>query len=129
MKIEDIIKLVDAGFKAEHIAQMYAAEKIEVQNNAPKQEAPLPGAASTVQSNTEPIPTESGKAPDPEPSPTPDPKPEESTNKELDDLKQQLEQSQAAVQNLQNMIASINVGGTQTETVEDHLHKMFEGLY
>lgn len=127
MTIDDVIKLVNAGFKADQIAQMYAAEKIDPP--APPQEnsqtAPLPGA------QTPPITQETQHTPLSVPAEPP--KVEEAptdSNKEIEDLKKQLEASQASVQSLQNLMASVNVAGTaKTETAEDYLKKIFSEMY
>lgn len=126
MTIDDVIKLVNAGFKADQIAQMYAAEKIDPP--APPQEnpqtAPLPGA------QTPPITQETQQTPLSVPAEPP--KVEEApkdSNKEIEDLKKQLEASQASVQSLQNLMASVNVAGTvKTETAEDYLKKIFSEM-
>lgn len=127
MTIDDVIKLVNAGFKADQIAQMYAAEKIDPP--APPQEnpqtAPLPGA------QTPPITQETQQTPISVPAEPP--KVEEApkdSNKEIEDLKKQLEESQASVQSLQNLMASVNVAGTaKPETAEDYLKKIFSEMY
>lgn len=126
MNIEDVIKLVDAGFKAEHIAQMYAAEKIQMpaQNQsgvalpATQEEAPASQPLTFQQ------PDPAGATPDP----VPDPKPEEVQNKEVEDLKKQLEESQKAVRNLQGVISSMDVVGAKDESVDDYLHRIFKEI-
>lgn len=130
MTIDDVIKLVNAGFKADQIAQMYAAEKVEVPSNTSQDVtqsnmAPLPGA------QTPPITQETQQ--NPLSVPAEPPKVEEApkdSNKEIEDLKKQLEASQASVQSLQNLMASVNVAGTvKTETAEDYLKKIFSEMY
>lgn len=127
MTIDDVIKLVNAGFKADQIAQMYAAEKID------------PPAQDNLQSNTSPLPGESTPPITQETQQTPlsvpaeSPKVEEAptdSNKEIEDLKKKLEESQASVQSLQNLMASVNVAGTaKQETAEDYLKKIFSEMY
>lgn len=143
MTIDDVIKLVNAGFKADQIAQMYAAEKIDPpappqETNQTAQEksqisldnlrsnlAPLPGA------QTPPITQETQQTPLSVPAEPPkvEGAPTDS-NKEIEDLKKQLEASQASVQSLQNLMASVNVAGTaKLETAEDYLKKIFSEMY
>ena len=117
MTIDDVIKLVNAGFKADQIAQMYAAEKVEVPSNTSNNTSPLPGEPTPpitqeTQQNPLSVPAESPKV---EETPT-------DSNKEIEDLKKQLEESKASVQSLQNLMASVNVAGTaKQETAEDYL--------
>lgn len=123
MTIDDVIKLVNAGFKADQIAQMYAAEKIDppAQNQAtpPPKELTPPITQETQQTPLS-VPAESPKV---EGAPT-------DSNKEIEDLKKQLEESKASVQSLQNLMASVNVAGTtKQETAEDYLKKIFSEMY
>ena len=129
MTIDDVIKLVNAGFKADQIAQMYAAEKVEVPSNT----------SNNLQSNTSPLPGEPTPPIMQETQQTPlsvpaeSPKVEETptdSNKEIEDLKKQLKESKASVQSLQNLMASVNVAGTaKQETAEDYLKKIFSEMY
>ena len=127
MTIDDVIKLVNAGFKADQIAQMYAAEKIEVpaqsqenSNTSPFPGEPTPPITQETQQTPLSVPAESPKV---EEAPT-------DSNKEIEDLKKQLEESKASVQSLQNMMASINVSGTaKQETADDYLHNIFSKMY
>jgi outer membrane biosynthesis protein TonB len=124
MKIEDIIKLVDAGFKAEQIAQMYAAEKIEVpekdQATPPPMELSTPITTPETQQTPISVPAESPKV---EEAP-------EDHNTELEDLKRELAESKASVSALQGIMASFNVGeSASNESVDDYLHKAFADFY
>lgn len=127
MTIDDVIKLVNAGFKADQIAQMYAAEKIDPPAPSPEksQTSPLPGEPTPpitqeAQQTHLSVPAESPKV---EEAPT-------DSNKEIEDLKKKLEESQASVQSLQNLMASVNVAGTaKQETAEDYLKKIFSEMY
>lgn len=136
MTIDDVIKLVNAGFKADQVAQMYAAEKIDPP--APPQENPQT-APDVLQSNTTPLPgaqtppitqeTQQTPLSVPAEPPNVEEAPKDS-NKEIEDLKRQLEESQASVQSLQNLMASVNVAGTaKPETAEDYLKKIFSEMY
>lgn len=146
MTIDDVIKLVNAGFKADQIAQMYAAEKVEVpsntsqdvtQSNTSQEKSAI--SLDNLRSNLSPLPGESTPPITPETQQNPlsvpaePPKVEEAptdSNKEIEDLKKQLEASQASVQSLQNLMASVNVAGTaKTETAEDYLKKIFSEMY
>ena len=125
MTIDDVIKLVNAGFKADQIAQMYAAEKVEVPSNTTNNTSPLPGESippitQETQQTPLSVPAESPKV---EETPT-------DSNKEIEDLKKKLEESQASVQSLQNLMASVNVAGTaKQDTAEDYLKKIFSEMY
>lgn len=132
MTIDDVIKLVNAGFKADQIAQMYAAEKIDppaqnqtspdvLQSNlSPLPGEPMPPITQETQQTPLSVPAESPKV---EEAPT-------DSNKEIEDLKKKLEESQASVQSLQNLMASVNVAGTaKQETAEDYLKKIFSEMY
>lgn len=145
MTIDDVIKLVNAGFKADQIAQMYAAEKVEVpsntSNNLQSNLSPEKSQISldNLRSNLSPLPGEPTPPITQETQQTPlsvpaeSPKVEETptdSNKEIEDLKKQLEASQASVQSLQNLMASVNVAGTaKQETAEDYLKKIFSEMY
>lgn len=120
MTIDDVIKLVNAGFKADQIAQMYAAEKVEVPSNtSPLPGEPIPPITQETQQTPLSVPAESPKVETPTDS-----------NKEIEDLKKKLEESQASVQSLQNLMASVNVAGTaKQETAEDYLKKIFSEMY
>lgn len=123
MTIDDVIKLVNAGFKADQIAQMYAAEKIDppAQDTVtpPPMELPTPITTTETQQTPLSVPAESPKVEAPTDS-----------NKEIEDLKKKLEESQASVQSLQNLMASVNVAGTaKQETAEDYLKKIFSEMY
>lgn len=124
MTIDDVIKLVNAGFKADQIAQMYAAEKVEVPETPKDNTSPLPG---------EPIPPitqETQQTPLSVPAESPKVEAPTDSNKEIEDLKKKLEESQASVQSLQNLMASVNVAGTaKQETAEDYLKKIFSEMY
>lgn len=134
MTIDDVIKLVNAGFKADQIAQMYAAEKVEVPSNTQSNTSP-----DVLRSNTSPLPGEQTPPITQEAQQTPLSVPAESlkvegapkdSNKEIEDLKKKLEESQASVQSLQNLMASVNVAGTaKQETAEDYLKKIFSEMY
>lgn len=125
MTIDDVIKLVNAGFKADQIAQMYAAEKIDPpaqsqENTSPLPGEPMPPITQETQQTPLSVPAESPKV---EGAPT-------DSNKEIEDLKKKLEESQASVQSLQNLMASVNVAGTaKQETAEDYLKKIFSEMY
>lgn len=128
MTIDDVIKLVNAGFKADQIAQMYAAEKVEVpsntSNNLQSNLSPLPGEP------TPPITQETQQTPLSVPAESP--KVEETptdNNTELEELKKELEKSKDQVASLQGIVSGMNVAGKKEQSADEYLHNIFKDFY
>lgn len=133
MTIDDVIKLVNAGFKADQIAQMYAAEKIDPPATTPSNTSP-----DNLRSNLSPLPGEPTPPITQEAQQTPlsvpaeSPKVEEAptdNNTELEELKKELEKSKEQVASLQGIVSGMNVAGKKEQTADEYLHNIFKDFY
>lgn len=121
MNIEDILKLVNAGFTAEQIGKM-AAESTTLPTNTPPGVPPIPG--TTVQEQEQKTETA------PAPSETKEEPKKEEPKKEGPDLQAELVKANEQIAKLQGIISNQNAGGSaRQDTAEEYLKKIFQDMY
>lgn len=109
MKIEELIKLADAGYTPDLVSKLLALD------SSPAPNVPIP---------KEP---EQAPGPDPEPAPAPGEKEEE---KEEPDYKKLYEESQAALKKTQTALVRQNVADSSSEqSLEEKVQSIFASYY
>jgi hypothetical protein len=117
MNIDDILKLVNAGFTADQIAKMATEDT-------------TPSSVTPQSDDKNPIPQEKAQEPKPEPAPEPEEKKEESKTEPDPELKKELEEAKAQIAKLQGIISNQNAGGSaRPDTPEEYLKKIFQDMY
>ena len=122
MNIEDILKLVNAGFTAEQIGKMAAESKALPTDTSP---SVPPTPQTTVQEQ------EQKTEPAPAPSETKEePKKEEPKKEEGPDLHAELAKANEQIAKLQGIRSNQNAGGSaRPDTPEEYLKKIFQDMY
>lgn len=121
MNIDDILKLVNAGFTAEQIGKM-AADSTTLPTDTQTSVPPIP--QTTVQAQ------EQKTEPAPAPSETKEEPKEEPKKEEGPDLQAELAKANEQIAKLQGIISNQNAGGSaRQDTAEEYLKKIFQDMY
>lgn len=117
MGVEEILKLVNAGFNAEQIHNMVGEpeKKVEIKTDPePKPEPEKKEEAKSEDTKAEPENNEEGK----------------SEASDLEKLKTELEEAKKQVTSLQTLLGSQdNSGGAARQTPEEYLSNIFKNFY
>ena len=126
MDLNDILKLVNAGFTKAEIMKLFSADPagdpVPARAPAPAQ-TPAPAPASDPAPTPAPAPAQT-PTPAPASDPAPTPAPEDLTQKLLNGITGQLQALTSAVQ--ANNIRGANAPAKGPETTEDIIKSMFE---